>query len=167
MAGKGGLAEEIRAGLETQEPQAPAPVQRDALDELYFRKPIRRHVQEFSCVLAIIALGIGGFIAWRGNVATPLALLATALLTVAIGYTRPQLMHPVWKAFLEVGHFLGTIVTYVILTLSWTVVLLPTALVMRIIGKAVMNTSFRTAAASYWEERDPKLGDFKLLERQY
>lgn len=138
------------------------------LDEVWMRKPIRQHVKEFACVISIVMLLIAGFLTWKGySFATGLAVTFTALILVFLGYKVPSVLHPVWKSWMTLAVVLGAIVTTIILSIGWAILVIPFALVMRAVGKHVMNTAFRTAAPSYWEIRDTKLDDFKLLERQY
>lgn len=167
MAGKGGLAKEVRAGLELAEPKAPA-VQPDFLDELWFRKPIRQHIREFAQVFALIFLAIAGVSAYRhGANWLSNSMLSAAIVILLGGYKTPKLLHPLWKGWMAIGHGLGVVMSTVILAIAWTIVLLPMAALLKLIGKKVMDTTYGAPVQSYWENRDPKLDNFKLLERQY
>jgi hypothetical protein len=180
VAGKGQLARDLRVGLE-EKPVQPAsstdvtsaesensePV--GALEELYFGRPVRIHVREFACVFAIIMLAIAGFGLYKGgSVANAGALLITSLILVALGYLAPSVLRPAWAGWMAFAEFLGKIMSTLIVSVAWTIVLVPMALLLKIIGKKVMDcTSFDPAVESYWEDRDKKLHDFQLLERQY
>ncbi|MBN8550477.1 MAG: hypothetical protein J0M12_14275 [Deltaproteobacteria bacterium] len=170
MAGQGGLAEKVRAGLEP-EVIAPTPSSRTKvhyLDEVWVRKPIRRHVSEFSCVISLVLLIIAGVGLYKGHsLVTPVALTTTALVLLALGYRAPGVLHPVWKSWMSLATGIGLVMTTLILSLGWTILVIPFALVMRFVGKRVMDLSYATGTASYWETRDSKLDDFKLLERQF
>jgi hypothetical protein len=65
------------------------------------------------------------------------------------------------------AHRLGLLVTTIILTLVWILVAIPTGIVLRLVGKKVMDVTYRTAEQSYWITRSEKSNDFKLLERQF
>lgn len=168
MAGQGGLAEEIRAGLE-QAPQAPLKLSaaRDPLDELWFRKPVRRHIYEFGIVLGCVLLILAGFSFYRRAFDTGLGLMLAAALLCLLARRVPRLMQPVWRGFIQLGELLGTAVTFAVLFLTWAVALIPIALGMKVFGARVMDMTFRAPVQSYWEERDPAKDDFKFLERQY
>jgi hypothetical protein len=43
----------------------------------------------------------------------------------------------------------------------------PTSIALRLFRIKVMDTTFRSPVPSYWETRNPKMDDFKLLERQF
>ena len=168
MAGQGGLAEEVRTGLNFKsEVVVTVNNPADPLNELWFRKPVRRHICEFGAVLAIVLLLFALISCWKGNLDTALALFICAAVLYELGLRAPRLMLPVWRSFIRLGELLGHIVTFMVLLLTWTIALLPLALGMRVFGAKVMNMGFRMPVESYWENRDPAKDDFKLLERQY
>ena len=170
MAGQGGLAEKVRTGLEPEviEPKTSTRAQVHPLDEVWMRKSIRRHVNEFSCVIALVLLIIAGFGLYKGHaLVTPAALAVTAIILVAVGYLAPALLHPVWKSWMKLATGIGLVMTTLILSLGWTILIIPFALVMRIVGKRVMDLSYATGVPTYWDTRDAKHDDFKLLERQF
>ena len=168
MAGQGGLAEEIRTGLEDL-PQTPLETiaRTDPLDELWFRKPVRQHVREFSVVLGIILLIFAGSAFYHRAIDSGMALTLAAMLLCVIGYRAPRILKPVWEAFIHLGEVLGRIVTFVVLLLTWSIALIPLAIGLKIFGVRVMDMGFRLPVETYWEKRDQSKNDFKFLERQY
>ncbi len=170
MAGQGGLAEQIRVGLEPSvlAPYSNKKPQVHYLDEIWLRKPIRQHVWEFSCVIALVMLFIAGVMAWKHSaIATAGGTTFTALILLLLGWKVPSLLHPVWKSWMTIATAIGAVMTTLILSLGWAILVIPFALVMKAVGKRVMDLSYDTACPTYWEDRDGKFDDFKLLERQY
>ena len=173
MAGAGGLAEQVRTGLEETPRVVPtvvvakaAPV--DPLDELWFGKTKRQHVAEFACVMSILMLIIAGVRLWHYHLLPlPVGLLTASLVLLAFGYKAPRILMPVWSGWMTFAGFLGHIMTTVILSVGWMILMIPLALALRIMGKKVMDCSYKAPVDTYWENRDPKLDDFKLLERQF
>ncbi len=169
MAGKRGLAEQIRVGLE--EVQTVQKVQSktlDPLEQLLFRKTVRQHVKEFGALFATIFLAISAFLIWRQT--APYWTIALLLLSTAMvygAYAAPRALHPVWKGWMKFAEALGVLVTSLILFTAWSLIVIPMALLLRIIGKRVMDCTYKAPVGSYWEEREPGKDDFKLLERQY
>jgi hypothetical protein len=171
VAGQGGLAEKVRTRLEpevTKETPSARRAKIHYLDEVWMRKTIRRHVAEFSCVVALILLIIAGIGIWKHHAVTnAVALTVTALLVLGIGYKAPGLLHPVWKSWMALAMGIGTVMTTIILSLGWTILVIPFAVVMKLVGKRVMDLSYANGVATYWETRDQKYDDFKYLERQF
>lgn len=206
MAGAGGLAEQVRAGLEqemeeqnsslssersqmqvNQEPDAQfksvrlsllppvgggvatkASTVKDPLDELWFNKPIRRHVLEFAQVFAIIGLVVGSWIAYRGGSLVTVGILAAvAGVLLVLGHKAPAHLRPIWAGWMKFAMVLGHVMTFIILSIMWWLVLVPIAGLLKLIGKDVMDLSYAAKRESYWEDRKPGKDDFLLLERQY
>ena len=168
MAGQGGLAEKIRTGLE-ETPQAllKTAAVKDPLDELWFRKPVRRHIREFGAVLAVILLIFAGASFYHGVADRGAALTLAGGVLYILGRRAPRVLKPVWLSFIKLGELLGHAVTFAVLFLTWWIALIPLALGMRMFGVRVMDMGFRLAVNSYWEQRKPAGDDFKLLKRQY
>lgn len=167
MAGQGGLAEQVRTGLDLQPIKTKVKQEINPLDELWFNKPVRQHVREFACVLGIIFLVVAGFQARKYRLDVVFALFGLTFTMLACGYLFPQLLRPVWYAFLKIGEKLGLVVTFLVVSLAWITVVLPIAFLLKAIGKKVMVMEFKNNSQSYWEPRDAKYDDFKLLERQF
>lgn len=171
MAGQGKLADEIRTGLVIEAPlntddMAPAAV--SFLDEIWEKKPVRRHVFEFGCLFGAIGLGVAGYRWWHGSPIaeiTPLAI--AALVFVSMSRVLPIVVWPLWKAWMGFAKVLSLIMTPVVLALLWFGVLAPTSLVLRLIGKRVMDLSFKADVPTYWIDRPEAKHDFKRLERQF
>jgi hypothetical protein len=145
-----------------------------SLDALYYKRPVREHVREFGTLFAAVFLIVIAYRMWGGAPAAPLFLdrwnVLLALLAVAsfvLGRIAPSVLLPVWRAWMKFAEILSMVTTPVIVTILWVVVVIPVALLLKVMRVRVMNTSFREPVDTYWESRDPKKSDFKLLERQF
>ena len=168
MAGQGGLAEDLRAGLSAPKPAVVRAIELDPLDKLLFRKPVRQHVREFGAVVGILLALLAGYIAWQeGSLATVGGLVSAAVAVYGAGVRAPHLLHRVWRGWMKMAEGIGVVMTMVILAIGWLCLMLPTSAVLKLLRIKVMDTNFRSPVTSYWETRDPKMDDFKLLERQF
>jgi hypothetical protein len=176
MARERGLAEHIPAGLESEPLKAQLHVvqgmkgnaTRDPLDERQHGKTIRAQVQEFGVVFALLFTVIGGFQLFHHHrPLASLALFASAALFFTVARYAPTVMHPFWKGWMAVGAVLGAVVNTVLLTIVWTVMVVPLGIALKLIGKRVMDLSFRAPVTTYWESRSEELASFALLERQF
>ena len=168
MAGIRRMAAEVRTRLMGTAVIDSKNVPLSVLDTIEHKKTIRQHVREFACIFAIIACGFSAY-AWyyQGSMTNFVVGFAVAGGLIATGYGLPIALYPVWKAWMTLAIGLGFIVTTVILFVMWLGVFIPLALLLRVIGKHVMDTTFDRSIPSYWNERDEKFHDFKLLERQF
>ncbi len=179
MAGEGGLARKVRTGLDGETPNknidnvipmrpANQNAPRNPLDEKWFGKTIRQHVREFACVFALICLISAGMMIYKGrDLMWPGIWTGVALVLVALGYGAPAVLHPLWKGWMKLAHYLSVVTTFLIIGLAWTVVLMPISLLLRVFGIKVMDTTYKKPVTTYWEDREEKYHDFKLLERQF
>ena len=171
MAGGRGLAKQVRARLDDEPQTDMAPKSETKvsyLDELQFRKPVRRHVAEFAAVFALIMVIVAGSGAYHGKpLSTVFTWIAAAMVLLLLGYKTPGVLHPLWKGWMKFAHVLGLVMTTLILAVAWTIALIPTAMGLKIFGIKVMDTTYGAKVSTYWETRDPKENDFQLLKRQF
>ena len=173
MAGQGKLAAEVRAGLSVVEGrrgmnQVASNVPANKLDELLFRKPVRQHVKEFADIFAIIFVAVAAVKIYHGSsIMLGAVLCAVGVGIEMLGAYAPALLHPLWKGWMAFAHVLGTVMTTLILSVAWYVALLPIAMILKTLRVKVTHTTFREPVSTYWEDREERLNDFKLLERQF
>jgi hypothetical protein len=170
VAGAGGLANEIRAGLEDQvaaslvtkrEPKNP-------LDDVWFGKPIRQHVREFGAVFGTIFMGICAVKLYKGQALNSCAVwFALGAVTALLGYLVPSALLPLWRGWMKLAHYLSIVMTTVILGLAWMIGFIPMAFLMKVFRVKSMDLSYKADVSTYWATRDSKYDDFKRLEQQY
>ncbi len=103
---------------------------------------------------ALCSLGI-----WREK-EIPIYIFGTLSL-LGVGFIfLPGLLKPVYCGWLKVAHFIGSLFTSLILTLSYYLVVTPTALLKRVFGGRPLPTKPDKGASSYWVTR-PELAQPK------
>ena len=173
MAGQRELAREVRTGLtviQGNKLQADRNMKKaiNKLDKLSYGKPIRQHVKEFGALMAAILLGIAAVQIYKSRPPfTPSILISAAGVLAFLGYKAPAILHPVWAGWMKFASILGLIMTTLLLSIAWVVVIIPLSYIMRFAGVGMMNAKYKQEKASYWEDRDEKYHDFKLLEKQF
>jgi hypothetical protein len=106
----------------------------------------------YTFSLAFGALAI--YIWWRGSPRYPVAIVLSALFLV-ITITKPELLHPLNRAWMALSSVLQRIASPVVLGVLYFVVFTPVAVLMRLFNRDTMHRQFDRAAASYWTPRDP------------
>ena len=81
-------------------------------------------------------------------------LWGIGLLFLILGFILPSILRPVYRIWMLLAYFIGGIVSRVILTVLFYVVLTPTALVLRLFGKDVLDQRFEKDRESYWIKKD-------------
>jgi len=139
------------------------------LDEKFFGKPLRLHLREFAATFGAIMCIIAAVQLYRGKpYPLPAGFAVGSLFLYLIGIQAPLLLKPLWRGWMGLAHVLGMVSTFILLSACWMVVVLPMALVLKLVGKRVMTMGFRNPEIlSYWETKSEASHDFKLLERQF
>ena len=165
------MANEVRTGLE--EPVVTQSVANsdqigDVLDSQWMGKSVRTHVREFAVLFSIIFTAIASFKTYRYGVTTnSLAWALGGIVIGILGYRAPRALHPLWKGWMKFAHYLSLVMTFVIMSLTWTIGFVPMAMILKVLRIKTMDLSYKSGAATYWETRDPKFDDFKRLEQQF
>lgn len=84
----------------------------------------------------------------RSPVAVVPAILTLAL--VAVGLVRSEALRGVRDGWMRVATLMGSVMSYVVLTMTFFLVLTPTGCVMRIMGRDPLARSMDPSAKSYW-----------------
>lgn len=139
------------------------------LDQLFFRKPVRQHVKEFGCIFGILAFGIAAYLMYKDHTLVERALylsIGGAIFTV-LGYLAPLVLYPVWKGWMYGAEKIGMVMTLLIMSVTWIIMVTPLSFLLKAIGKRMMDLTFRTAVPSYWEKTKDTWSDGSFLKRQF
>jgi hypothetical protein len=116
----------------------------------------------FSAVFAIIALlpllGGDSIRAWP---------LIIASIFVMLAIVTPSVLAPVNKLWMKFGLLLHRIVSPLALGVVFYLTVLPTGLILRIIGKDPLRLRFDSKVESYWIIRDPPGPTAESLNNQF
>jgi len=73
---------------------------------------------------------------------------------VGVGFVvMPSTLRPIYASWVKVARFLGTIITTLMLTLAYYLVIMPTALIKRIFGGTPLPLKPDKEVSSYWVAR--------------
>ena len=122
------------------------------LEEIKNIKSEKSDLRNFGIIIGIILLIISGFFFWKEKELFQIFLTVgiTFLLTaVAI----PVILKPVYWMWMIFGIILGWIMTRVILSLLFYVVLTSIGLTLRLFGKQFLELRWDKSKESYWNRR--------------
>jgi hypothetical protein len=110
--------------------------------------------RSFGVVFAVVFALIGLLPLFHGG-AVRLWSLGVAAIFAALAFAAPQVLAPLNRLWLKLGLLLHKIVNPIVLGIMFYVVVTPTGLIMRLLGKDLLRLKRDPAAASYWIERTP------------
>ncbi len=127
-----------------------------------------KSLRKFGITMAVALPLLAGLLVWRGaGTVVGLALVAIAVLFLALGLLRPGALKPIHKAWMALAAVLGGIMTWVILSVLFYVVVTPIGLLARASGKDFLDERFRKEATTYWRRRVQAPEDPGRYTRQY
>lgn len=135
-------------------------------DELRHIKSDNKKLREFGLTIGIVLLVLGGFTMWRGRPIAPYLLTAGAAF-IGLGLTMPAVLKPLQKMWMGLGIVLGFFVSRVILSILFYGVMTPIGLVMKLLGKDLLDERIDKTRDSYWHERDVAVKSKESYENQY
>jgi hypothetical protein len=120
----------------------------------------------FGVVFAVVFSIIGLWPLLSGSPVRIWSLLIAAGF-LAAAFIAPRLLAPLNRLWFRFGMLLGRIVSPVVMAIIFYVAVLPTGLVMRLLGKDLLRLRFDPEAESYWIHRDPPGPAPESLKQQF
>ena len=85
----------------------------------------------------------------------------TALVFLVLGLINSKLLNPLNRLWFRFGMLLGAIIAPVVMGIVFFLVVTPTGLIMKILGKDLLGKKFKKNNKSYWIKRDKPAGTMK------
>jgi len=116
----------------------------------------RKELRQFGLLVGAVFIVIGFWpLVFRGE---PLRLWAIGIggLLIACGGILPQLLAPVYKGWMWVGHIMGWINTRILLGIMFYGLVTPIGIVFRLMGKDTMRQAYAESSTTYRVIRSPR-----------
>ena len=110
--------------------------------------------RSFGLVMALALAAVTALNAWHSGKLWPWTG-GLAALFVAAALLRPAVLHPLNLVWLRFGLLLHKVVNPVVMALLFYGTVLPTGLIMRLMGKDLLRLKRQPDADSYWIVRQP------------
>jgi hypothetical protein len=112
----------------------------------------KKHLRKFGLVMSVPFLVLAGFLFWKGRPAFPYVLAPGALFLLS-GLVWPTVLGPVEKGWMWIAMKLQIVMTTVILSLAYFLILTPIALVGRLRGRDALRLR-KKDGGTYWVPAD-------------
>ena len=80
--------------------------------------------------------------------------LVLSIIFFILGVLNSKLLTPLNKLWFKFGIFLGAIVSPIVIGIVFFLVVTPTSIIMRLLGKDLLKTNKIKSASTYWIKRD-------------
>jgi hypothetical protein len=121
-------------------------------EEIKLLKTGRQELRKFGWVVGGVFTLIGALMAVRGKPHFPW-FLSPGVTLIAVGTILPLALKWIYIAWMTLALMMGWIVSNVILTLFFYLVVTPVGLVARLAGKDFLNRKMECRSQSYWTQR--------------
>jgi hypothetical protein len=111
-------------------------------------------LRKFGVIMAIPLAIIGILMLWRGRFPGPYVISLAALFLVS-GLVFPNLLRPVERFWMAFARVLSIIMTHVLLTLTFFLIITPFGWLLRMMGKDILQKRFDRTTSSYWVPVEP------------
>lgn len=114
-----------------------------------------RDLRRFGLTVGGVFAALGVWFGLRHFASFPY-LLGVGLALIALGLIYPRALKPVYLGWMTLALVLGFVVSHVILTLFFFLVLTPVGLLARALGKDFLRLKLDRQAPTYWLKRPPR-----------
>lgn len=137
--------------------------------ETYVRDPdqLKSSDRSFGRIMAVFLLIVAGFQYHHERAMLALVLALAGLAFAGIAQVRPHVLHRLNLLWFRFGLLLHKVVNPVVMAVIFLGAVVPTALVMRLLGKRPLALSFDRTATSYWIARQPPGPSGDSMSRQF
>ncbi len=130
----------------------------------------RKALRSFGVVVGGVFVGIAALAVWRHEgMLTPWAagLGGVGAALVLLGLVAPAALRLVYQVWMGLAVVLGFIMTRVLLTVVFVLLVVPIGLVLRLLGKDLLRLHIDRQAESYWLPKEPAGPAAERLRRYY
>jgi len=121
-------------------------------EEFKHIRETNKDLRKFGLTVGIVLAAIG-ILFFYFEKSSAIYFTVIGGLLILFGILLPQLLKPINKVWMELAIVLGFIMTRVILTTLFYLVITPIGFLAKIFGKKFMNLKYDRSAKTYWEKR--------------
>ena len=111
----------------------------------------KKELRKFGIVMSVPLAIIGGILFWKGKPSGGY-FLALAAFFLICGLLLPGILVPIERAWMKFAEIISAVMTRVILILTFYLVITPVGLLLRLMGKDLLQMKFEQDRGSYWEK---------------
>jgi hypothetical protein len=112
--------------------------------------------RKFGYTVAIALLVLSAFRIFIRHKQGWWVAFVVAMVLLLFSLLKPVLLNPLRLVWDKIGHVLGTINTYVLLTVFYFLILSPLGMIMRLFGKDILKIKWLKNKDTYWEDSSAK-----------
>lgn len=131
-----------------------------------YLKADRKKLRSFGLIMFVPLALIGGYLLWKGASTGPY-WLGAAVLFALLGLALPKALKPVYVVWMTFAYILSQVMTYVLLTIFFFLVVTPGGIIMRLIRKDMLDRKFPGDGDSYWVDAERYANEIERYSKPY
>ncbi|MBN1384724.1 MAG: hypothetical protein JW983_07590 [Elusimicrobia bacterium] len=135
-------------------------------EELKNIKSGKKELREFGITISIVLGLFGGVFLWKQKESFVYLFIISGIF-LFFGLVFPKFLKPVQKIWMGLSVILGWLMTRLILSILFFLVITPVNFLARIFGKRFLETKFDKNTDSYWIPKKSIKFDKKRYENQF
>lgn len=139
---------------------------KELITEISHINSSKKECRKFGYSVGSVLLIIGLTLLYFGK-SSAVYFLSIAGILILLGFILPASLKPLQKIWMGISVILGSIMTRVILTFLFYIVVTPVAIIAKIAGKDFLNLKIEKEKKSYWIFRDKKEYNKTETEKQF
>ncbi len=125
-------------------------------EELKNIKSTKKELRNFGITIGVILLVIGGYLFFK-ELGSYQTFLYLAIALIGLGLIIPNLLKPIYLIWMIFAVIIGWVMTRVILSLLFYLIITPIGIIAKILNKDFLNLKKEYGKATYWNKRDRSL----------
>ena len=119
------------------------------------KKTESRQALEFAVILAVAGVAFAALSLWRHHPSRAAVFAGLGLGALAVALAARPVWVRLFRLWMKLAEGLGWVMTRVLLTVFYFLVLTPFGLVRRLTGNPTLDTDWSARKSSYWIDKDP------------
>jgi len=136
------------------------------IEEIKHIKSTKNELRKFAYSVGGVLILIGAVSYFLGT-ATYIYFVSIGILLAVLGLSLPEVLMPFQKIWMAISILLGFVMTRVILSILFYIVITPVGFVARLLGKDFLDEKIDKSKESYWNYREQKEYDKTSTEQQF
>jgi len=116
------------------------------------RNPTTRELHQFGWIMMAGLSALAALLAWRGHPAPAPWLVGGGVLIAVLSYVWPSAARCIYRGWMTFGQGMAWVVSHVILTVVFFVMVTPVALVFKLIKRDELRLKRDPSLETYWIE---------------
>ena len=133
------------------------------IEEIKNIKSNKEEIRKFGLLIGGVLIAISIFMLWKVLAYYQLVFII-GISFILLGLIIPIVLKPIYIVWMTFATILGWIMTRVILTILFYLIVTPIGLIGRIFGAKFLDLSWNNDVKSYWNKRDKTVSD---MEKQF